>query len=82
MAITVNIYYSGVNGSVFIDFKDSKEGTACDCELITVKNRLCCSDDSEPLITLLDKKLAGYDLKITCKACGNTYAKVKKTNLP
>lgn len=43
MAITVNIYYSGVNGSVFIDFKDSKEGTACDCELITVKNRLCLS---------------------------------------
>ena len=46
-------------------------------ELVTIKNRLCCPKDSEPLITILDKKLFSYDLEITCKACGSTYKKNK-----
>ncbi|MDE5983849.1 MAG: hypothetical protein K2H13_01165 [Eubacterium sp.] len=67
----------GSCGSAVIDFDDSKSGTECEKELITIKNRLCCPDDNEPLITLLDKKLAHYDLKITCKSCGNSYRKIK-----
>lgn len=67
----------GSEGSAVIDFDDSKKGTACSDELIVVKNRLCCPNDREPLITLLDKKLAGYDMRITCKTCGNIYNKIK-----
>ncbi len=67
----------GSEGSAVIDFDDSKAGTLCTDELITVKNRLCCPADNEPLITLLDKKLASYDMKITCKSCGNIYKKLK-----
>lgn len=67
----------GSIGSACIDFEDSEPGTECDNDLITIKNRFCCPDDNEPLITLLDKKLAGYDLKITCKSCSRIYKKVK-----
>ncbi len=68
----------GSEGSVDIHFDDSKEGTECSNDLVTVKNRLCCSFDNQPLITLLDKKLSEYDMKITCKSCHTIYRKTKK----
>lgn len=68
----------GSCGSAEINFEDSESGRECDDELITIKNRLCCPKDNDPLITILDKKVAKYDLKITCKACGNIYKKVKQ----
>jgi len=46
-------------------------------QLIIIKNRLCCPKDSEPLITILDKKVASYEMKITCKSCEKIYKKVK-----
>ena len=67
----------GSCGSMEIDFADSVEGNLSEDELVTIKNRLCCPKDSEPLITILDKKLFSYDLEITCKACGSTYKKNK-----
>ena len=59
----------GSEGSILLDFEDSKTGKECSDELITIKNRLCCAKDNEPLITILDKKLENYNLEITCKAC-------------
>ena len=59
----------GSQGSAIIDFEDSKEGKDSKDELITIKNRLCCPKDNEPLITILDKKVANYEMKITCKSC-------------
>ena len=47
-------------------------------ELVVVKNRFCCSKDSEPLITILEKKVASYEMKITCKSCETIYQKEKK----
>ncbi len=67
-------------GSLVLDFEDSKNGKNCDNELIILKNRLCCPKDNEPLITLLDNKLASYHMKITCKSCENIY-QVAKTKL-
>lgn len=67
----------GSEGSAIIDFDDSKDGTESDKELITIKNRFCCSEDNEPLITLLDKKLANYEMKIACKSCNTIYRKTK-----
>ena len=61
-----------------IDFLDSADGSQTEEEMVTIKNRLCCPKDSEPLITILDKKLSAYDLEITCKACGSTYKKNKE----
>ncbi len=69
--------HCGSHGSVLLDFDDSKIGQKCDDELIIIKNRLCCPKDSDPLITILDKKVASYELKITCKSCGNIYKKIK-----
>ena len=60
-----------------IDFEDSKAGQECNDELILVKNRFCCSKDNEPLVTILDKKVASYEMKITCKSCGRIYKKEK-----
>lgn len=67
----------GSTGSILLDFEDSKIGQECNDELGVIKNRLCCPKDNEPLITLLDKKVANYEMKITCKSCKNIYKKVK-----
>ena len=67
----------GSQGGAFLDFEDSKTGKSCVDELVNIKNRLCCPKDSEPLITILDKKVANYEMKITCKSCENIYKKVK-----
>lgn len=63
----------GSQGRVMINFEDSMEGSPCEDGLILVKNRLCCPKDQSPLITVLTKKLNGYSLAITCKACGSIF---------
>lgn len=63
----------GSKGSIHINFEDSKIGEKTDKELITIKNRFCCSKDEEPLITILEKKVNSYNLEVTCKACQNIY---------
>ena len=67
----------GSVGSVLLDFEDSKIGQECSDELATIKNRFCCPKDNEPLITILDKKVSSYEMKIICKSCENIYKKVK-----
>ena len=49
----------------------------CTDELVIVKNRFCCPKDSEPLITILDKKVCSYEMHITCKSCESIYKKEK-----
>ena len=68
----------GSNGSVILDFEDSIIGKKCDNKLTVVKGRLCCPKDSEPLITILDKKVDSYEMQITCKSCGNIYKQAKE----
>ena len=68
----------GSKGSAVLDFEDSKIGEISNDELVVVKNRLCCPKDSEPLITILEKKVASYEMKITCKSCETIYQKEKK----
>lgn len=65
----------GSRGRALIEFSDSKEGSNASNELVVIKNRFCCPDDHEPLMTILDKKLASYRFAITCKACGKIYEK-------
>ncbi len=67
----------GSQGSAVLDFQDSKIGKECKEDLVIIKNRFCCPKDNEPLITILDKKVASYEMKITCKSCENIYKKVK-----
>ena len=67
----------GSIGSAMLDFKDSKVGWNCSDELVIIKNRFCCQKDNEPLITILDKKVESYEMKITCKSCESIYKKVK-----
>lgn len=55
----------GSQGRVIIDFEDSKIGKECNDILTVVKNRLSCSKDNDPLITMLDKKVDSYEMKIT-----------------
>ncbi|MCI9016817.1 MAG: hypothetical protein HFJ53_06615 [Clostridia bacterium] len=68
----------GSQGNIIIDFEDSKIGKECNDELIILKNRFCCSKDSEPLITILDKKVNSYEMKITCKSCNQIYKREVK----
>ena len=67
----------GSIGHALLDFEDSKIGHGCNEELIMVKNRFCCPKDHEPLITILDKKVSNYKMKITCKCCQSIYEKIK-----
>ena len=68
----------GSQGNIIIDFEDSKIGKECNDKLIILKNRFCCSKDSEPLITILDKKVNSYEMKITCKSCNQIYKREVK----
>ena len=67
----------GAEGTMLLNFQDSKLGKINNDEMILIKNRLCCPKDNEPLITLLDKKITNYKIKITCKSCQNIYHKEK-----
>lgn len=69
----------GNKGQIHINFTDSENGTPCTDELTIIKNRLCCADDHSPLITILKKKLANYNLNITCKSCHKIYQRTKKS---
>ncbi len=64
-------------GKIVLDFEDSSIGKPCHDELIIIKTRFCCPKDKEPLITILDKKVASYEMKITCKSCNSIYQKEK-----
>ena len=66
----------GSKGSLLINFDDSLSNEIkSEKDLITIKNRLCCSSDESPLITILDQKLKSYELEIVCKSCGKLYKK-------
>ncbi len=67
----------GSEGSVFLDFIDSKTGQEDSTPMNIIKTRFCCPKDNEPLITILDKKVASYEMKITCKSCESIYQKTK-----
>lgn len=67
----------GSKGSILLDFKDSKTGKKNNNELVIIKNRFCCPKDNEPLITILNQKVASYKVKITCKSCNETYERTK-----
>ncbi len=67
----------GSIGSALLNFEDSKVGKNSNDELVIIKNRFCCPKDNEPLITILDKKVDSYEMKITCKSCESIYKKVK-----
>jgi len=69
--------HCGSHGSALLDFDDSKTGKNCSDKFIIIKNRLCCPKDKEPLITILDKKIDSYEMKVTCKSCGNIYKLMK-----
>lgn len=67
----------GSEGSASIEFEDGKVGKDCNNKLITIKNRFCCPEDNNPLITILDKKVEKYEIKITCNSCQNIYKQSK-----
>ena len=71
----------GSIGSILLDFEDSKIGQNCSNQLVIIKNRFCCPKDNEPLITILDKKIASYEMEITCKSCGSIYQHKKLKNI-
>lgn len=68
----------GSQGSVILEFEDSKTGQGCNEELLIIKNRFCCSKDKNPLITILDNKILNYEMQITCKSCHKMYKRVFK----
>lgn len=63
----------GNKGGVFITFEDTRTGALSKDELVIIKNRFCCPNDEEPLITVYSKKLRTYHLEIMCKNCGSVY---------
>lgn len=67
----------GSQGSALLYFENSEIAQNCNDELVTIKNRFCCPNDSSPLITILDKKVTDYEMKITCKSCKRIYKKLK-----
>lgn len=63
------------SGNVHIEFENNKKEIQSKENLILIKNRLCCPKDNSPLVTILDKNLQSYDIKITCNNCNTEYNK-------
>ena len=67
----------GSTGKASLDFIDSQQGKNSEKELILIKNRLCCPNDNDPLVTILENKIASYKIKIMCKSCESIFTKFK-----
>lgn len=63
----------GETGSVDIAFDDTHEPKLCDKSLVVIKNRLCCPNDSSPLVTFVEKNLDMYSYELVCKSCQQLY---------
>ena len=65
----------GETGSVDIAFEEIKETEFSDKPPVVIKNRLCCANDSSPLVTFVEKNLDKYSYELVCKACQQIYKK-------
>jgi len=62
----------GCHGSVNIEFEHSKPNISKE-NLKQIKNRMCCPKDDSPLVTLVDKNINSYKLKIICNNCNTEF---------
>ena len=62
----------GSKGKVYIEFEHNKPKMS-EKQLKTIKNRLCCSEDDAPLVTIVDKNLKDYKFNIVCNKCNTNY---------
>ena len=69
----------GNSGSIIMNFEETNDYKESKEQLQTTKNRLCCPQDNEPLITIQEKKLKHYDFDIACVKCKNSYHKEKQS---
>lgn len=60
-------------GSMYLTFNEKDTLETAKEELITIKNRLCCPSDNQPLITILFKKLERCHAEIVCETCNKKY---------
>lgn len=67
----------GEKGSIHIAFGDVEDAICTTEKMLEIKNRLCCTKDDSPLLTILEKKLAAYTLEIDCCCCKTRYSKKK-----
>ena len=66
----------GNNGRLFIEFEHDA-AMVSDEPLNAVKNRLCCPKDHSPLLTMVEKNLTNYSVRIVCNTCGTEYSQTK-----
>ena len=67
----------GNKGKVCIEFEHNKPESS-DKQLITIKNRLCCSEDNVPLLTIVGKNLKDYNCNVVCNKCNTNYNLIKE----
>ena len=60
-------------GRVHIEFGNMKNAKKSVEPLLKIKNRLCCSNDHSPLVTVVAKNLQSYRLSVVCHACNTGY---------
>ena len=63
----------GETGSVDIAFEEIQETELSNKPLVVIKNRLCCPNDSSPLVTFVKKNLEKYSYELVCKPCQQLY---------
>lgn len=63
----------GSCGSMYLTFSEKDTSETANEELITIKNRLCCPSDNQPLVTILSKKIEHYSAEIVCETCNRKY---------
>ena len=60
-------------GRVHIEFENNNSVKKSSEPLVEMKNRLCCCNDSSPLVTVVAKNLDEYSLSVLCNKCNTQY---------
>ena len=64
--------HCGNQGKIFIQFApDDFQASSQPLQLL--KNRLCCPADASPLLTVVEKNVAAYTLRVLCNTCHHVY---------
>ena len=59
-------------GNIYIDFKEdiSKKSNE---KLKIIKNRMCCPNDTSPLMSIINKNIINYQYEIVCNYCNTKF---------
>ena len=63
----------GAEGYVQLEYPTEEPIEESDQKLMRISNRLCCPNDASPLVTIVERRLEGFNFSVTCNKCFKTF---------